>query len=166
MDGIQNVNQIEFDRNCLESIVNLASSIINKKQGGPFVAGIYKDNTQISIGWNQVLFCNDPTSHAEIVAIRAACKKLNYFQLQSCTLYSSCQPCPMCWGAIQWARIEKVIYAANCDEAASVGFDDRLFHNEFNIPMKERYPKGIHMPIKNRLKPFTDWQNMSDKTEY
>ena len=134
--------------------------------GGPFGSVIVKDEKIISEGMNRVTVDNDPTSHGEIVAIRNACKKLNTFNLSNCSLYSSCEPCPMCMSAIYWSRIGKVYYANTRDDAKKINFDDSLIYSE--IPKKNEDKK---IPIKQMmrdeaLKAFNLWDKKTDKIEY
>jgi len=106
--------------------------------GGPFAAVVAKDNNIVAGGVNRVAATNDPTAHAEILAIRAACHALNAFQLSGCDLYTTCEPCPMCLGAVYWARLERVFYAGTAADAAAAGFDDALIYDELNQPKTER----------------------------
>lgn len=118
--------------------IELAKSNIESQNGGPFGAVIVKNGEIIGEGANGVVCRNDPTAHAEVVAIREACKYLNSFQLEGCEIYSSCEPCPMCLGAIYWARPDKLYYAATRDHAAEADFDDSFIYDEVSLPIKER----------------------------
>ena len=109
-----------------------------KNNGGPFGCVIVKENEIIAEGVNRVTFNNDPTAHAEIVAIRNACQKLNTFNLEGCELYSSCEPCPMCLSAIYWSHIDKVYYGNSREDAAKIKFDDKFIYDELSLEMKER----------------------------
>ena len=134
--------------------------------GGPFGSVIVKDEKIISEGMNRVTVDNDPTSHGEIVAIRNACKKLNTFNLSNCSLYSSCEPCPMCMSAIYWSRIGKVYYANTRDDAKKINFDDSLIYSE--IPKKNEDKKILMKQIMRNeaLKAFDLWDKKTDKIEY
>jgi guanine deaminase len=134
-----------------------------KKGGGPFGAVIVKDRKIIAKGTNRVTIDNDPTAHAEIVAIREACKILNDFQLTDCIIYSSCEPCPMCLGAIYWARPKKLIYAADKYDAADAGFDDSFIYDEIKLPYEKRQLKTITIKLEGACKPFDLWKSLENK---
>ena len=137
-----------------------------KTDGGPFGSVIVKDNKIISEGFNRVTTTNDPTAHGEIVAIRAACKKLNNFNLSGSTLYSSCEPCPMCLSAIYWARIDKVYYANTRNDAQKIDFDDSLIYSEFQKNIDKRKIPMIQMMRNEALKAFELWDKKTDKVKY
>ena len=133
---------------------------------GPFGAVIVKDNKIISEGFNTVTLTNDPTSHAEIVAIRIACKVLNNFSLKGCELYSTCEPCPMCLSAIYWARIEKIYYANTRKDAQKIDFDDSLIYSEFKKNIDKRKIPMIQMMRNEAIKAFELWDKKVDKVKY
>lgn len=137
-----------------------------RRGGGPFGALVVKDGIVIATGANQVTRINDPTAHAEIVAIREACRILGDFQLSGCDLYTSCEPCPMCLGAIYWARPARVFFAATHDDAATAGFDDGFIYQQIQVPHSERTIPMIRIIDKNATRPFEDWVNKPNKTEY
>lgn len=139
---------------------------MEKNQGGPFGAIVVKDGKIVGVGNNRVTSSNDPTAHAEVVAIRDACKNLNTFQLDGCVLYTSCEPCPMCLGAIYWARPDKVYYANTREDAAHIGFDDDFIYNEINLPMNERKIPFEQINREEALSVFKQWSEKADKTEY
>ena len=149
----------------MQRAIELSIESINSG-GGPFGSVIVKDEKIISEGMNRVTVDNDPTSHGEIVAIRNACKKLNTFNLSNCSLYSSCEPCPMCMSAIYWSRIGKVYYANTRDDAKKINFDDSLIYSE--IPKKNEDKKiPIKQMMRNEaLKAFDLWDKKTDKIEY
>ena len=149
----------------MERAIELSIESINSG-GGPFGSVIVKDEKIISEGMNRVTVDNDPTSHGEIVAIRNACKKLNTFNLSNCSLYSSCEPCPMCMSAIYWSRIDKVYYANTRDDAKKINFDDSIIYSE--IPKKNEDKKiPIKQMMRNEaLKAFDLWDKKTDKIEY
>ena len=149
----------------MQRAIELSIESINSG-GGPFGSVIVKDEKIISEGMNRVTVDNDPTSHGEIVAIRNACKKLNTFNLSNCSLYSSCEPCPMCMSAIYWSRIGKVYYANTRDDAKKINFDDSLIYSE--IPKKNEDKKilMIQMMRNEALKAFDIWDKKTDKIEY
>ena len=134
--------------------------------GGPFGCVIVKDDKIIAEGSNKVTFSNDPTAHAEIVAIREACKKLNTFNLSGCDLYASCEPCPMCLSAIYWAHIDKVYYANTRDDAQKINFDDSLIYSELLKNIKKRKISMIQMMRNEALKVFELWDKKTDKVKY
>lgn len=146
--------------------IELAQKGIDDGQGGPFGAIVVRDGKIIGEGCNQVTSTNDPTAHAEVVAIREACRNLNSFQLQDCVIYTSCEPCPMCLGAIYWARPAKMYFACNREDAANVGFDDRLIYEEIERPIEERRIESINFLRDEGLTVFENWANKLDKTEY
>ncbi|GAA0324184.1 guanine deaminase [Oceanobacillus oncorhynchi subsp. oncorhynchi] len=134
--------------------------------GGPFGAIVVKDGKIISAGNNQVTAANDPTAHAEVQAIREACQKLDSFQLTDCEIYTSCEPCPMCIGAIYWARPEAVYYAASKTEAAEAGFDDRFIYEQIALPVEERDIEMMQVRPDKYDKPFQIWKDAENRTDY
>ena len=134
--------------------------------GGPFGSVIVKDDKIIAEGSNKVTSNNDPTAHGEIVAIRAACKKLNNFSLNECELYSTCEPCPMCLSAIYWARIEKIYYANTREDAQKIDFDDSLIYTELQKNIDKRKISMIQMMRNEALKAFELWDKKKDKIKY
>ena len=142
-------------------------SIESVKSGtGPFGALIVKDNKIIAEGYNKVTSANDPTSHAEIVAIRNACKILNNFSLKGCNLYTTCEPCPMCLSAIYWSRINKIYYANTRSDAQKIDFSDALIYEELNKTIKERKIPMHQMMREEALKAFEMWDKKEDKVKY
>ena len=137
-----------------------------RREGGPFAALVVKDGIVIATGANQVTRSNDPTAHAEIVAIREACRVLGDFQLSGCEIYTSCEPCPMCLGAIYWARPERVFFAATHQDAAAAGFDDSFIYRQIAVPHSERSIPMIHVADAHATQPFEEWSGKPDKTEY
>jgi guanine deaminase len=134
--------------------------------GGPFAALVVKEGHIVSQGVNQVTATNDPTAHAEIVAIRAACDLLETFQLTGCDLYSTCEPCPMCLGAIYWARPARVFYAGTASDAAAAGFDDAFIYDEIKLPHRaRRIPMGELLREESNVI-FKEWAAKADKTPY
>ncbi len=154
------------DRKYLRAAIALAKEGIEQARGGPFGCVIVKDGKVIGKGCNQVTSTNDPTAHAEVVAIRDACKNLGDYQLSDCDLYASCEPCPMCLGAIYWARPRRVIYAATRYEAADAGFDDDLIYREIGRPSGERQiPFEFHSE-QEAVEVFSLWKKMGNKKLY
>jgi len=134
--------------------------------GGPFGCVIVKDDKIIAEGSNKVTFSNDPTAHAEIVAIREACKKLNTFNLSSCDLYASCEPCPMCLSAIYWSHVDNIFYANTREDAKKINFDDSLIYSEISKKNEDRKIPIKQMLRDEALKAFEIWNKKTDKVEY
>ena len=137
-----------------------------KKGGGPFGAVIVKNNEIIAEGFNQVTTNNDPTAHAEVTAIRNAAKKMNSFDLSGCTIYTSCEPCPMCLGAIYWAKIEKMYYGNTKKDADEIGFSDDFIYKEIDKPINDRKLQSTQLMNKEALQAFKLWNDAETKTEY
>lgn len=158
-------SQNQDDEYFLHKAIELAT-ISAKNNGGPFGAVIVKNNKIIGSGHNQVTQICDPSAHAEIMAIRDACKTVQDYQLTDCIIYSSCEPCPMCLSAIYWARIPKLVYAASAQDAARAGFDDHFIYEELNKPEAQRQLNisQLKHPLLNQS--FEAWNNNKTKTEY
>lgn len=146
--------------------IRLSIESVTKHNGGPFGCVIVKDGAIIARGYNQVTSNNDPTAHAEVVAIRDACKKLNSFQLNDCEIYTSCEPCPMCLGAIYWARPKKVYYANTHEDAAEINFDDKFIYEELKIDASKRKFPFEQMMRTEALEAFKIWKEKQDKIAY
>ncbi len=142
------------------------SMISLKEDGGPFGCVIVKNNEIISEGFNEVTNKNDPTAHAEIVAIRNACKKLNTFNLKGTQMFTSCEPCPMCLSAIYWSHIDKIYYGNNRKDAAKIGFDDSYIYDELSIDLNKRKIPLEQINEKEAIKAFEEWEMKTDKTVY
>ena len=142
------------------------SMISLKEDGGPFGCVIVKNNKIISEGFNEVTNKNDPTAHAEIVAIRNACKKLNTFNLKGTQMFTSCEPCPMCLSAIYWSHIDKIYYGNNRKDAAKIGFDDSYIYDELSIDLNKRKIPLEQINEKEAIKAFEEWEVKTDKTLY
>jgi guanine deaminase len=134
--------------------------------GGPFAAVVARDGGVVAVGTNRVVPERDPTAHAEVVAIREACRRLGSFRLDGCEIYASCEPCPMCLGAIHWARPERVFFAATRDDAAAAGFDDALLHAELLRPPGERRIPAEPLLRDEALGAFAAWRAKGDKVPY
>lgn len=150
----------------MKKAIRLAINGMAEGKGGPFGAVIVKEGEIISTGYNQVTSINDPTAHAEVMAIREACRKLNTFQLTGCELYTSCEPCPMCLGAIYWARPDKVYYAATKFDAAAAGFDDQFIYDEIGLPTHKRKIPMISIMREEALLAFEAWKNKENREDY
>lgn len=156
------MNQEDFMREAIRiSIEN-----VEQAKGGPFGAVIVKEGKIIARGANEVTATNDPTAHAEVVAIRNACKELNSFQLTGCEIYCSCEPCPMCLGAIYWARPAKIYYANTKADAAAIGFDDAFIYEELSRDMADRKLPTIQLLRSEALVAFEKWEASTMKKEY
>lgn len=155
----------ENDRIFIKQAIDLATDNV-RNGGGPFGAVICKDGKVLATGVNRVTDNNDPTAHAEVQAIRSACSQLRSFDLSGCTLYTSCEPCPMCLGAIYWAHLDRVVYAATQDDAASVNFDDSFIYREIAKPMALRNIPFERFDDPKGLEPFIAWKECESRTEY
>ena len=154
------------DESWLQQAIQMANEGIVQGMGGPFGCVIVKDGLVIGKGNNRVTSTNDPTAHAEVVAIREACAKLGGWQLTGCTVYASCEPCPMCLGAIYWARPDRLVYASTRFDAADAGFDDELIYREINLPAEERQIPFEYLPQPEALGTFDAWKKAGNKKLY
>lgn len=150
----------------MKAAIRLSEEGMEANEGGPFGAVVVRNNQIIATGKNKVTSSNDPTAHAEVVAIRKACEFLNSFQLEDCIIYTSCEPCPMCLGAIYWARPKAVFYACTKEDAAAIGFDDQFIYEEINAAISERKIEFHNIAREKGKKVFKKWVKKSDKTEY
>ncbi len=150
----------------MRKAIELSKNNILQQGGGPFGAVIVKDGKIIASGVNQVTTSNDPTAHAEVVAIRNACKAIEDFSLQGCIIYTSCEPCPMCLSAIYWARIDRIVFANNRQDAAAIGFDDEFLYQEIPLALEDRTIPVAQMLRDEALETFRLWESDEDKTEY
>jgi len=150
----------------MHQAIDLGLRAMRDGTGGPFGAVIVKDNKVIGQGQNRVLGSCDPTAHAEVEAIRDSCKQLARFDLQGCEIYTSCEPCPMCLGAIYWARLDKIYYASNRADAAAINFDDQYIYQELGKPLNNRAVPMIETERQDGLAIFAEWQAKEDKSMY
>jgi guanine deaminase len=150
----------------MHEAIRQAVENVRSGRGGPFGAVIVKDGRVIAAGTNLVTSTNDPTAHAEVTAIREACRVLGAFQLNGCDIYTSCEPCPMCLGAIYWARPDRVYFAATAGDAADAGFDDSLIYEEFARPHPDRRIPFEPMMRENGQEPFREWKLKNDRIRY
>ncbi|MGR8940950.1 MAG: nucleoside deaminase [Gammaproteobacteria bacterium] len=150
----------------LQRAVDLAVQNVAAGQGGPYGAVIVRNGEIIAQSGNRVTTDLDPTAHAEILAIRSACRKLQDFQLADCILYTSCEPCPMCLGAIYWARLQKVYFACDRNDAAAAEFDDSFIYDELAVAPAKRRIAMLHLKLPNASRPFSAWAEKSDKVRY
>ena len=150
----------------MREAIRLSIQMMRRDHGGPFGAVVVRKGKIISRGCNKVTSTNDPTAHAEIVAIREACKRLKTFKLDDCDLYTSCEPCPMCLSAIYWARFRNVYYANTRKDAARIHFDDDFIYREVALPLKKRKLRLKQLLRKEALVAFREWERKSDKIQY
>jgi len=150
----------------MREAIELSHKNIRDGKGGPFGTVVVRDNVVIARGTNLVTSTNDPTAHAEIVAIREACHTLGTFRLDDCIIYTSCEPCPMCLGAIYWARPKAIYYANTRDDAASAGFDDRFLYEELPRPLADRRIPMIQLMRDEALTAFRAWEKLETKVRY
>jgi guanine deaminase len=153
------------DEQFLRHAIALAEANV-RDGGGPFGAVVVKDGEILAEGVNRVTASHDPTAHAEIVAIREACRLLTTHQLDGCEVYASCEPCPMCLGAICWARPARLVFAADRHQAAAAGFDDALIYDEIAVPPAARHLVTEHVALPEADRPFAAWAAQADRTEY
>ena len=162
----QATETFEDDQRAMQRAVQLSQERMQANLGGPFGAVIMRDGVILSEGWNEVTSSNDPTAHAEVTAIRRACAAVNDFSLQGATLYTSCEPCPMCLASAYWARISRIVYANTRDEAASIGFDDAFIYDEMPKAPQDRQIEMTHQPRADAKAAFAAWAAKTDKIAY
>jgi len=150
----------------LKQAIDLAVENVRRGLGGPFGALVVKGGEVIATGTNRVTTTNDPTAHAEVVAIRAACEKIGSFQLDDCEIYTSCEPCPMCLGAIYWARVKAFYFAGDKNDAARGQFDDSYIYDELNKPVGARTIPGFRLLAEQGSLPFKEWMNTQNRIRY
>ena len=154
------------DQDFMREAIRLAFEGMRRGAGGPFGAVVVREGRIVGRGYNHVAADNDPTAHAEIVAIRDACRHLHDFQLTGCTIYASCEPCPMCLGAIYWARPARLVFACSREDAAAINFDDAFIYQEIGKDPGERKIPSEQLLREEGLAPFREWQTMDNKTVY
>jgi guanine deaminase len=150
----------------MRAAIRLAADKMRRNQGGPFGAVVVRRGKIIARGWNRVTATNDPTAHAEIMALRRACRRLRKFHLEDCELYSSCEPCPMCLSAIYWARLKTVFYANTRKDATRIGFDDDFIYREISRPRARRRISLRQLLRPEGLRVFREWDAKPDKLRY
>ena len=150
----------------MREAIELAQEKMLEGHGGPFGAIIVRDSEIIGRGWNQVTSANDPTAHAEVMAIRDACSRIQEFSLASGTIYCSCEPCPMCLGAIYWSRLDSIYFAGSSADAAEAGFDDRHIYEELNLPQQSRSLPMQQLLQADALDVFSQWKRKEDRIDY
>ncbi|HET9184093.1 MAG TPA: nucleoside deaminase [Candidatus Angelobacter sp.] len=150
----------------IDHVIQLAIENVRSGRGGPFASLVVRDGAILAEGTNVVTSTNDPCAHAEIVAIRRACQKLGRFELRGCEIYSSCEPCPMCLGAIYWARLAPLYFAAGKEDAAKAGFDDSFIYQEFSRPLDQRKIPMVRVTNRKALDAFRAWEQQPNKVPY
>jgi guanine deaminase len=155
-----------MNRSFMARAIQLSIEGVRSGQGGPFGSVIVQDGKIIAEAANQVTSNNDPTAHAEVLAIRKACEILRCFELKNCELYTSCEPCPMCLGAIYWARLSRIYFANTAEDAAKIGFDDSFIYSELKQPYSERRIPALQIMREQALAGFRAWVEKPDKTSY
>ena len=150
----------------MKAAIKLAVLNVQSGRGGPFGALIVKEGSIIATGVNSVTASNDPTAHAEVLAIRAACQAVGSFQLEGCELYSSCEPCPMCLGAVYWARLSAYHYACTRTNASEAGFDDTFIYQQLHLSPEKRSIPGHCIAVETRVAPFVEWAQSTQKIDY
>jgi len=156
----------ERDKYFMKRAIMMAEKGVDSNAGGPFGCVIVKDDKIVAEGFNRVTSTNDPTAHAEVVAIRKACKKLKSFQLDDCIIYTSCEPCPMCFGAIYWARPKRVYFACTKTDAAKIDFDDQFIYDELEKKIDDRDIQFVRLMRKDALPVFEKWAEKTTKIKY
>jgi tRNA(Arg) A34 adenosine deaminase TadA len=154
------------DEKFMQRAIELSKEALKKNSGGPFGAVITRNEEIVAEGMNRVTSINDPTAHAEVNAIRKACKKLNTFQLDDCVIYCSCEPCPMCLGAIYWARLKKGFFACSHEDAAAIDFDDQFIYDEIEKEAGARKIEFKQMMRSHAQQVFQQWKAKDDKIKY
>jgi tRNA(Arg) A34 adenosine deaminase TadA len=155
-----------MDNPFMARAIQLSIENVLSGKGGPFGAVIVRNGSIVAEGVNRVTSTNDPTAHAEVVAIREACSKLGFFELKACELYASCEPCPMCLGAIYWARLARICFGNFAADASKIGFDDSAIYREFARPHSERAIPMVQMMREQALTAFRAWNEKTDKIPY
>jgi guanine deaminase len=155
-----------MDNPFMARAIELSIENVQSGRGGPFAAVIVKNGDIVAEGANQVTTTNDPTAHGEVIAIREACARLRTFELKDCEIYTSCEPCPMCLGAIYWARLKKIYFANTAADAAQIGFDDSFIYREFAQTQDQRSIPMLPIMREQALSAFRAWQKKQDKIPY
>jgi len=159
-------NTVSPDPKFMRMAIGLATDNVITGNGGPFGAVVVRDGEVIASAANTVTSTNDPTAHAEVNAIRAACAKLETFQLEGCDIYTSCEPCPMCMAALYWSRCRSVFYGNTKADAAAIGFDDQFLYDEVNRPLEQRSIPFQRMLPDEAIRSFQAWQNSNERIDY
>jgi tRNA(Arg) A34 adenosine deaminase TadA len=158
--------EVDRHKEFMRHAIRLSAERMREGAGGPFGAVIVKEGTVVAEGWNGVTSTNDPTAHAEVMAIRRACERLKTFSLAGCEIYTSCEPCPMCLAAIYWARLDRVFFANSREDAAAIGFDDAFLYEEISKAIPDRQIPTTRLPLPEAAAVFAEWREKPDKVEY
>jgi tRNA(Arg) A34 adenosine deaminase TadA len=150
----------------MQQAISLATENVLSRAGGPFAAVVVREGKIIATGTNLVTSTNDPTAHAEVVAIRAACRALGNFQLSGCVVYTSCEPCPMCLAALYWARCDAIFYGNSAADASGAGFDDSLLYQEIGLPLEQRKIPMTRMLADEAMSSFDAWRALPNRIDY
>jgi len=162
----ESANETAQHAHWINEAIDLARAGMREQGGGPFGAVVVSDGKVVGRGWNQVTSLLDPTAHAEVTAIRDACRNLKRFELRGCVLYTSCEPCPMCLSAIYWARLDRIYFASTRKDAAQIGFDDDFIYQQIPMELSARSLPMIQLPTTAAAELFADWSANPDKTLY
>jgi tRNA(Arg) A34 adenosine deaminase TadA len=157
---------IDQHKHFMRAAIQLSKRSLSQKQGGPFGAVVVRDEEIVARGWNQVIGTHDPTAHAEVVAIRKACRKLKRFHLEDCVIYTSCEPCPMCLSAVYWARLARIYYAGTRQDAARIGFQDRTLYRELILPTTKRQIPSQALLRSDAQQVMLQWMQMEGHVKY
>ncbi len=157
---------MQGENDFLRLAIQLATENVRSGAGGPFGAVVVRNGEVLATGVNRVTADNDPTSHAEVNAIRGACRALGHFQLTGCVLYTSCEPCPMCLGAIYWVRLDSLVYGNTCRDAAEIGFDDHFIYEELSVPPGQRKLPMVRLLPEEAIESFRAWREHESKIAY
>jgi guanine deaminase len=150
----------------MREAIRLSRAMMRRGRGGPFGAVVVKGDRVVGRGWNRVTSSNDPTAHAEIIAIREACARLKTFRLDDCDIYTSCEPCPMCLSAVYWARLRRLFYGNTRKDAAKIAFDDDFLYRQVALPVRRRSLPMKQMLRADALRVFLEWEQKADKVPY
>ena len=162
----KSLDEVGMHEEFMREAIRLSQEMMKDGKGGPFGAVIVKDGKIIARGHNQVTLCNDPTAHAEVVAIRNACEALGDYSLKGCEIYSSCEPCPMCLSAIYWSRVDKLYFGGSRYDAADAGLDDALLYNEIPLEPSQRQIPSQQLLQDEAVVAFKEWKELDSKVEY
>jgi guanine deaminase len=158
--------QVQSEDDFMRLAIRLATENVQSGRGGPFGAVVVRNGEVVATGVNTVTAENDPTAHAEVNAIREACRALGTFQLPGCVLYTSCEPCPMCLGAVYWVRLDSVVFGNTCHDAAKIGFDDHFIYEELSVPAHQRKLPMTRLLPDQAIESFRAWQDHQTKIAY
>lgn len=165
MQELDPVRDADYRQEFMDMAAEISAENVDRG-GGPFGAVVVRDGEVVSTGANSVTLINDPTAHAEVLAVREACRKLSTFRLTGCVVYSSCEPCPMCLSALYWAGVDKIYFGNTKEDAAAIDFSDKFIYDELEKPRRERRLAAVHVDSTQTIKAFEKWAAKTDKIEY